>query len=38
MEVRSAELANGLLQIDLVRLVPERLVRRIEIGGKRRGG
>jgi HSP20 family molecular chaperone IbpA len=38
MEVRSAELANGLLQIDLVRLVPERLVRRIEIGAKRRGG
>jgi HSP20 family molecular chaperone IbpA len=35
MEVRSAELANGLLQIDLVRLVPERLVRRIEIGGRR---
>jgi HSP20 family molecular chaperone IbpA len=38
MEVRSAELANGLLQIDLVRLVPERLVRRIEIGAKRRSG
>ncbi len=36
MEVRSAELRNGLLQIDLVRLMPERLVRRIEIGGKPR--
>ena len=35
MEVRSADLKNGLLTIDLVRLVPERLVRRIEIGGKR---
>lgn len=34
MEVRSAELRNGLLEIDLVRLMPERLVRRIEIGGK----
>lgn len=38
MEVRSAELSNGLLQIDLVRLVPERLVRRIEIGGNPRSG
>jgi HSP20 family molecular chaperone IbpA len=34
MEVRSADLRNGLLEIDLVRLMPERLVRRIEIGGK----
>lgn len=34
MEVRSAELENGMLQIDLVRLVPDRLVRRIEIGSK----
>jgi len=34
MEVRSAGLRNGLLEIDLVRLVPERLVRRIEIGGE----
>jgi HSP20 family molecular chaperone IbpA len=33
IEVRSADLANGLLAIDLVRLEPERLVRRIEIGG-----
>ncbi|MGQ0455445.1 MAG: Hsp20 family protein [Hyphomicrobium sp.] len=32
IEVKSAELANGLLSIDLVRLEPERLVRRIEIG------
>lgn len=32
IEVRSADLANGLLSIDLVRLEPERLVRRIEIG------
>jgi HSP20 family molecular chaperone IbpA len=32
IEVRSAELDNGLLAIDLVRLEPERLVRRIEIG------
>ena len=34
MEVRSADLQNGLLSIDLVRLVPDRIVRRIEIGGK----
>lgn len=34
MEVRSADLENGLLSIDLVRLVPDRLVRRIEIGAK----
>ena len=34
MEVRSADLRNGLLCIDLVRLVPDRIVRRIEIGGK----
>lgn len=32
IEVRSAELSNGLLAIDLVRHEPERLVRRIEIG------
>lgn len=31
IEVRSADLANGLLSIDLVRHEPERLVRRIEI-------
>lgn len=32
IEVRSADLDNGLLSIDLVRLEPERLVRRIDIG------
>lgn len=32
IEVQSADLSNGLLSIDLVRLEPERLVRRIEIG------
>jgi len=32
IEVRAADLRNGLLSIDLVRLEPERLVRRIEIG------
>jgi len=32
IEVKSAELANGLLAVDLQRLEPERLVRRIEIG------
>ncbi len=32
IEVRSAELENGLLTIDLVRHEPERHVRRIEIG------
>lgn len=32
IEVRSADLTNGLLSIDLVRLEPERFVRRIEIG------
>ena len=34
IEVRPADLVNGLLSIDLVRNEPERLVRRIEIGGK----
>ncbi len=34
IEVKSADLANGLLSIDLHRLEPERLVRRIEIGAK----
>lgn len=38
IEVRSADLANGLLAIDLVRLEPERLVRRIEIGGAKARG
>lgn len=32
IEVKSADLANGLLAIDLQRLEPERLIRRIEIG------
>ncbi len=32
IEVRSAELSNGLLSIELHRLEPERLIRRIEIG------
>ena len=34
IEVRTADMVNGLLSIDLVRNEPERLVRRIEIGGK----
>jgi HSP20 family molecular chaperone IbpA len=33
IEVKAADLNNGLLAIDLVRLEPERLVRKIEIGG-----
>lgn len=36
IEVRSADLVNGLLVIDLVRHEPERLVRRIEIGSERK--
>lgn len=32
IEVKSAELSNGLLAIDLQRFEPQRLVRRIEIG------
>jgi HSP20 family molecular chaperone IbpA len=36
IEVRSADLADGLLTIDLVRHEPERLVRRIEIKGTRK--
>ncbi len=36
IEVRSADLVNGLLVIDLVRHEPERLVRRIEIGSDRK--
>ena len=32
IEVRAADLSNGLLSIDLVRIEPERLVRRIDIG------
>mgnify|MGYP001469348009 CR=1 FL=1 len=34
IEVRSADLSNGLLQIDLMRHEPERMVRRIDIGEK----
>lgn len=37
IEVRAADLSNGLLSIDLVRLEPERLVRRIDIGAPRKG-
>jgi len=33
MEVAAASLDNGLLAIDLVRPQPERLIRKIEIGG-----
>lgn len=36
IEVKSAELTNGLLAIDLQRLEPEQLVRRIEIGATSR--
>lgn len=32
IEVKTANLSNGLLQIDLVRLEPEKRVRRIQIG------
>ncbi|MEM9359365.1 MAG: Hsp20 family protein [Pseudomonadota bacterium] len=32
IEVKSADLENGLLSIDLVRLAPERFIKRIEIG------
>lgn len=32
IEVRSADLDNGLLVIDLVRHVPDKLVRKVEIG------
>jgi len=35
IEVKSAELANGLLAIDLQRLEPERLVRMIEINDRK---
>lgn len=35
IEVRSANLENGLLAIDLERLEPERLVRTIEIGDRK---
>ncbi len=36
IEVRAADLANGLLSIDLVRHEPERLIRKIEIGADKK--
>lgn len=36
IEVKSADLANGLLSIDLVRHEPERLVRKIEIRAEKK--
>jgi HSP20 family molecular chaperone IbpA len=36
IEVKTADLADGLLTVDLVRHEPERLVRRIEIKGNRK--
>ncbi len=38
IEIRSADLNNGLLSIDLVRHEPERIVRKIEIGERKAGG
>ena len=38
IEVRAADLSNGLLSIDLVRIEPERSVRRIEIGHAKQTG
>lgn len=38
IEVKTAELSNGLLSIDLHRLEPERLVRRIDIMSSPQGG
>jgi HSP20 family molecular chaperone IbpA len=35
IEVRSADLSNGLLSIDLVRREPDRLVRQIKIGDRK---
>lgn len=35
IEVKSADLSNGLLSVDLVRREPDRLVRKIEIGQSR---
>jgi HSP20 family molecular chaperone IbpA len=35
IEVKSADLSDGLLSIDLVRREPDRVVRKIEIGGAR---
>lgn len=37
IEVRAADLENGLLAIDLVRHEPERFVRKIEIGAEKKG-
>jgi HSP20 family molecular chaperone IbpA len=37
IEVRAADLMNGLLAIDLVRHEPERLIRKIEIGAEKKG-
>ena len=37
IEIRSADLNNGLLSIDLVRHEPERIVRKIEIGERKAG-
>ena len=37
IEVRAADLENGLLTVDLVRHEPDRLVRRIEIGRQKAG-
>lgn len=37
IEIRSADLSNGLLSIDLMRHEPERLVRKIEIGEQKAG-
>jgi len=37
IEVRAADLENGLLTVDLVRHEPDRLVRRIEIGRQKPG-
>jgi len=37
IEVRAADLMNGLLAIDLVRHEPERLVRKIEIASEKKG-
>jgi HSP20 family molecular chaperone IbpA len=37
IEIKSADLNNGLLSIDLLRHEPERLVRRIEIGERNSG-
>ena len=35
IEVRAADLANGLLSIDLVRNEPERVIRKIDIGPRK---